>query len=135
MCEPQVISTITAAELTTESERTTNPMEELLTTTIHETTRISTNTEVPTTIPEATTINSTAKVPRTEGTLSSTAVPEMDRMTEAGTTELEPTTSVIQTLQFSIDLAVIGSREGLSSQLQFLILVCNLNMYTHIKSH
>ena len=133
MCEPQVISTITTAEVTTESERTTNPMEELLTTT-HETTRISTTTEVPTT-PEATTINSTAKVPRTEGTLSSTAVPEKDRMTEAGTTELEPTTSVIQTLQFSIDLAVIGSRKGLSSQLQFLILVCNLNMYTHIKSH
>ena len=131
-CEPEVTSTTTAAEVTTECERATNPMEELLTTTSHEATTTFTTTDVPTTTPEATTIISTDEVPRTEGTLSSTAVPEMETVTKAGTTELEPTTSVIQALQSSIWLAVIGSR-GLSNNL----MVCNLKfcMHAHALSH
>ena len=125
-CEPEVTTTATADEVTTESERTTNPMEELLTTTTHEATIIFTNTDVPTPTSEATTIISTDEVPHTEETLSSTAMPEMEAVTEAGTTVLEPTTSVIQALQSSIWLAVIGSR-GLSNNLQ----VCNLKFHLH----
>ena len=137
MCEPEVTSTATADEVTTESKRTTNPMEELLTTTTHKATTTFTTTDVPTTTPEATTIISTDEVPHTEGTLSSTAVPEMETVTEAGTTELEPTTSVIQALQSRIDMAVLGSRESLSWSLSNLALiqVCNLNMHALMYMH
>ena len=125
-CEPEVTTTTTADEVTTESERTTNLMEKLLTTTTHEATIMFTSTDVPTPTSEATTIISTNEVPRTEGTLSSTAVPEMETVTEAEMTE--PATDIA--LQSSIQLAVIGSREGLGlSNLQVLIQVCNLNVY------
>ena len=62
----------------------------------------------------------------TEGELSSTALLDMETVTE-GTTG---PTNVIQMLESSFQLAVLGSREGLSSRLQVQIMVCTLNMCT-----
>ena len=112
MCEPEVISATTAdADVPTENERTTNIVEDLPTTPVSET---------------STTFVSTTEV-RTEGELSSTALLDMETVTEGMT----GSTNVIQMLESSVQLAVLGSREGLSSRLQVQIMVCTLNMCTH----
>ena len=106
----------------------TNPMEELRTTTTHEASTTFTSTETATII-------SIDEVSHTEETLSSTrlstAVSDMVTMTEAqaGMTKLESTTGVMQTPRSGIWMAVIQSREGFGSQLQFSILVCNPSRY------